>query len=176
MEKPKVIYLDQRVAEEFCNFQCEYCEGFYPTDYSLLKDKEGNLHVPDEWYKLVRQCPKKVQENFESGRSFKHFYDMAEKVIAKNREMLDIDILKISGGEISIYPELCNFVEKLHQDFPIVQILSNGSNISKEDILRYKMMGNITFQISLDGVTKESNYGKSHSSSVTEKVIRGIIE
>lgn len=176
MEKQRAIYLDQRIAEEFCNFKCEYCEGFYPTEYSLLKDKQDNLHVPEEWYKLLRRCPKKVQENFESGRSFKHFYDMAEKVIKKNKETIDIDILKISGGEVSIYQGLCDFVERIHSEFPMVQILSNGSNISKEDILRYKVMGNITFQVSLDGVTKESNYGKSHSSAITEKVIKTVEE
>ena len=37
-------------------------------------------------------------------------------------------------------------------------------------------MGNITFQISLDGVTKESNYGKSHSQVITERVIKTVKE
>ena len=174
--KQRAIYLDQRIAEEFCNFRCEYCEGFYPTEYSLLKDKEGNLHVPEEWYKLIKRCPKTVQENFETGRSFKHFYDMAEKIIKKNKKTIDIDILKISGGEVSIYQGLCDFVENIHNDFTMIQILSNGSNISKEDMLRYKNMGNITFQISLDGVTKESNYGKSHSSVITERVVKNVEE
>lgn len=176
MEKQRAIYLDQRIAEEFCNFRCEYCEGFYPTEYSLIKDKKGNLHVPEEWYKLLKRCPEKVQENFETGRSFKHFYDMAEKVIKNSREIINIDILKISGGEVSIYPGLCDFVESIHNNFSMIQILSNGSNISKEDILRYKEMGNITFQISLDGVTKESNYGKSHSGVITERVVKNVEE
>ena len=92
MEKQRAIYLDQRIAEEFCNFCCEYCEGFYPTEYSLLKDKEGNLHVPEEWYKLLKKRPKKVQENFKDGRSLKHFYDMAAEIIKMNKEILNIDI------------------------------------------------------------------------------------
>ena len=174
MEKNIAIYQDQRIAEEFCNFKCEYCEGFYPTDYSLLKDKEGNLHVAEEWYKMIEKYPKCVQDNFGRGRSFDDFYNMASKIIEKSKEKIDTDILKISGGEVTIYKGLCDFVENLHQNYKMVQILSNGSNITDEDIKRYKKMGNITFQISLDGVTKEGNYGKSHSNVLTKRVVRNV--
>ena len=42
--KPKAIYQDQRIAEEWCNFKCEYCEGFCPTEYSLKQDKDGQTY------------------------------------------------------------------------------------------------------------------------------------
>lgn len=49
-EITEVIYQDQRVAEEFCNFKCDYCEGFCPSEYNLATDKNGNLKLPEQWY------------------------------------------------------------------------------------------------------------------------------
>ena len=38
----KCIYQDERFAEEFCNFHCAYCGGYYKTEYSLKKDDYHN--------------------------------------------------------------------------------------------------------------------------------------
>lgn len=59
--KPIAIYQDQRIAEEWCNFRCEYCEGFCPTDYSLKKDEKGNLHVAEEWFDMIKKCRKMLK-------------------------------------------------------------------------------------------------------------------
>lgn len=171
MSEQIAIYQDQRIAEEFCNFKCEYCEGFCPTAYSLKKDKEGNLTVAPEWFGMIEKLPKKIRKHFEEGRKYDSFYKLAEDIIKDSKEIIKPDVLKISGGEVTIYQGLCDFVERLHNNYFLVQILSNGSNIRKEDIERYKKMGNITFQISLDGVTPEANYGKSHSSVITKRVV-----
>ena len=62
----KVIYQDQRVAEEFCNFRCDYCEGFCPSGYSLIKDKNNNLNVPKEWYEKINLLPIEAKKYFEN--------------------------------------------------------------------------------------------------------------
>lgn len=174
--KPIAIYQDQRIAEEWCNFRCEYCEGFCPTEYSLKKDEKGNLHVAEEWYDMMNEMPESVKKYFASGRGFKEFYDIATAVMNESKKVMDTDILKISGGELTVNPNLCNYVEKLHDQYKIVQILSNGSNIKSEEIERYKKMRNVTFQISLDGVSAEANYSKSHSSFMTKKIVETIDE
>lgn len=173
-DKPIAIYQDQRIAEEFCNFKCEYCEGFYPTEFSLKKDKYGNLHVPREWFEKIAKYPFRIKKYFHSGRSFKEFYDIALAIMEESKKVMDTDVLKISGGELTINPDLSGFVEKVHSNYPMVQILSNGSNIRKEDIEKYKKMGNVSFQISLDGVSPEANYSKTHSAGMTKKVISNV--
>lgn len=172
--KPKAIYQDQRIAEEWCNFKCEYCEGFCPTEYSLKQDKDGNLHVTDEWYDMVNSFDNNLKKYFAHGRGFKQFYELADSIMSLSMKVMDTDILKISGGELTVNPRLCDFVESIHNNYPSIQILSNGSNIKDEDIERYKNMGNISFQISLDGVSPEANYSKSHSSYMTNKVVSTI--
>lgn len=172
--KSKTIYLDQRVAEEFCNFRCDYCGGFYPSEYSLAKDKDNNLKVPKEWHEKVNLLPEDVRKHFKNGSKMENFYQLCFDILDKTKRFLYADILKISGGEITTNEDLVGFIKKIHKNYLSVQILSNGFNIKEKDILEYKKMGNINFQISLDGVTFASNYAKSHNSKITEKVIQNV--
>ena len=168
------IYQDQRIAEEFCNFRCEYCEGFCPTGYSLNTDKEGNLTVPNEWHDKMKNFPNEVKDFFSNGRSMEKFYQIACNVMEKTQTIVNSDILKISGGEITTNKKLVDFVSSIHDKYLSVQILTNGLNLCSEDIKEYKKMGNVSFQVSLDGVTYESNYSKSHSAIIIEKVLQNV--
>lgn len=170
----RTIYQDQRIAEEFCNFRCEYCEGFYPTDYCLSKDMNGNLKVADEWYDKINLLPIQAKSYFKNSRTMEDFYNLALNVIEESKNILYADILKISGGEITTNKNLLDFVRKIHKKYSYIQILTNGFNLTEEEIKEYKKMGNINFQISIDGVTEESNYTKSHNVKVTERVIKNI--
>lgn len=172
--KTKAIYQDQRIAEEFCNFRCDYCEGFCPSGYSLRKDNKGNLQVPDEWYEKIRTLPIQVEDFFKEGIKLQNFYNLSLEIMEKAKQKIETDILKISGGEITINNDLVNFVENIHNKYLSIQILTNGFNLNKEDIDKYSEMGNISFQISIDGATAESNYAKSHNPNITEKVLKNI--
>ncbi|MDO5557556.1 MAG: radical SAM protein [Clostridia bacterium] len=170
----RTIYQDQRIAEEFCNFKCDYCEGFYPTDYCLNKDMNGNLKVADEWYDKIDLLPVQAKNHFRNSRTMEDFYDLALNVIENSKNILYADILKISGGEITTNKKLFDFVKKIHKKYSYIQILTNGFNLTEKEIKEYKKLGNINFQISIDGVTEESNYAKSHSVKVTERVLKNI--
>lgn len=132
--KSKTIYQDQRVAEEFCNFRCEYCEGFCPSGYTLMKDEDDNLRVPKEWYEKINQLPIEVQEYFKTGSKMKNFYGLCFKILEKTRKILYADILKISGGEITTNENLVDFINEIHRNYLSIQILTNGFNISEKDI------------------------------------------
>ena len=170
----KTIYQDQRVAEEFCNFRCDYCEGFCPSGYSLNKDKDGNLKVPNEWYTKINMLPEQVKLHFEHSRKMENFYNLALDVMDKTKKVLYADILKISGGEVTTNKQLLNFIQKIHNNYSYIQILTNGFNLTENEIKEYKKMGNVSFQISVDGATAESNYAKSHSAQITERVLSNI--
>lgn len=172
--KAIAIYQDQRIAEEFCNFRCDYCGGLCPIEYTTRKDENGNLTVPDEWHNMINNMPEKVKKQFDSGITFKNHYDLSVKIMKQTKEIMNSDILKISGGELTLYEGLCEFVNSIHDDYLSIQILSNGFKLTKEDILKYKEMGNVSFQISIDGVTHESNYSKSHSKFITNAVLSNI--
>ena len=175
MKKSNAIYQDQRIAEEFCNFKCEYCGGLCPNDgYSTPKDKDGNLTVPKEWKEKIKKYPKQIRDYFKNQNTFDIHYKLAYDVMQLSKKVMKTDILKLSGGELTIYNNWIDFVEKINKDYLSIQILSNGLNIKKEDILRCKEMKNVSFQISIDGTTHSTNYSKSHSEGVTKKVLENI--
>lgn len=174
MKKLKVIYQDQRIADEFCNFCCEYCGGFYPSKYSLKKDKQGNLNVESDWYDKVKIYPIEIRKHFKYSRTMKDFFDVGLEIINKTKDIIECDILKISGGEITVNENLVDFVRNIHKYYESIQILTNGFNIKEKDLKEYKKMKNVCFQVSIDGATADSNYGKSHSSTITEKVLKNI--
>lgn len=173
-EITEVIYQDQRVAEEFCNFKCDYCEGFYPSEYNLATDKNGNLKLPEQWYSNMNNYTKKITKYFDKRRNLDSFYKLFLDVLEKTKEILNTDILKISGGEITLNRNLIEYVKKIHNNYSKIQILTNGFLLSKDVIDEYKKMGNICFQVSIDGIDHKSNYTKSHFENVTNRVIENI--
>ena len=170
----KTIYQDQRIAEEFCNFRCEYCGGYYPSEYSLNRDSEGNLKVDSKWYEKINTLPKQAKKYFLNSRKFEDFYNIAYDVMNKTKKILYADILKISGGELTTNKQLLEFVKKIHKNYYSIQILTNGLNLAEGEIKEFKKLGNINFQVSIDGVTTETNYARTHSELVTQRVVKNI--
>ncbi len=173
-EKYTAIYQDQRIAEEFCNFRCDYCEGFCPSGYSLKKDRDGNLAVPDTWHEKIANQPKETRDYFSEGVDLDKFFELSKDVMSKTREAVCADVLKISGGEVTLHDNLVDEVASIHDKYPMVQILTNGLNLNESQIDKYKEMGNICFQVSLDGTTHEGNYARTHNESITKKVLDNI--
>lgn len=173
-EITEVIYQDQRVAEEFCNFKCDYCEGFCPSEYNLATDKNGNLKLPEQWYSNMNNYTEKITKYFDPKRNLDSFYKLFLDALEKTKEVLNTDILKVSGGEITLNRNLIEYVKKIHNNYSKIQILTNGFLLSKYVINECKKMENICFQVSIDGIDYKSNYTKSHFENVTNRVIENI--
>ena len=75
-----------------------------------------------------------VKKYFENTRKMSDFYDLSRDIIEKSKEVVNADILKISGGEITTYSNLLAFVKKIHNKYKLIQILTNGLNISRESL------------------------------------------
>lgn len=170
--KNYALLCDLRIIEEFCNSKCEYCEGYYHTPYSRVKLVKGMI-MPEEWSKK-RNINSNVESTLPRNPSLIDFFSLAEKVIKKINESFSVDILKISGGEITLFDGLTDFIDSIHANYKAIQILTNGVILSDDSIRRYKEMGNITFQISIDGYDLISNYSRTHQESVTKKVLSNI--
>jgi len=173
-EITEVIYQDQRVAEEFCNFKCDYCEGFCPSEYNLATDKNGNLKFPEQWYSNMNNYTEKITKYFDQKRNLDSFYKLFLDALEKTKEVLNTDILKVSGGEITLNRNLIEYVKKIHNNYSKIQILTNGFLLSKDVINECKKLENICFQVSIDGIDYKSNYTKSHFENVTNRVIENI--
>lgn len=164
------IIHDQRILDEACNLACGYCA---PSGFPMRIDKQGQAHMPEDWRDTLTDSPS-VNEVLPEQPQLPDFFTLGKMVIEKVSSEADSKILKLSGGEITLYPHLVDYVRDVHDKYAAVQILTNGYKLTPEQIESYGNMGNIYFQISLDGVTPETNKARTPNGRITEKVLANI--
>ncbi len=171
--KSEYVFNDQLILDEFCNLKCKYCGGFYPSEFHLKQDSNGKINMPESWKEMIRKnhdLSDRISENPTVG----DFFKLAEDVLSKIEQATDYKILKISGGEIFLYKDIVDFIEKIHKKFAAVQLLTNGLTLTSNQITQLRKLGNIYFQISLDGVTGEANFARNGSDKVVKKILNDI--
>ena len=104
-------------------FKCDYCEGFCPSEYNLATDKNGNLKLPEQWYSNMNNYTEKITKYFDPKRNLDSFYKLFLDALEKTKEVLNTDILKVSGGEITLNRNLIEYVKKIHNNYSKIQIL-----------------------------------------------------
>lgn len=165
---------DQRIIDEFCNLACDYCEGFTPSAFSFRPDEDGRLtNMPETWRWMVSDSPELTALIPETPRT-QDFFSLGKTVVGEVAKRAESKILKLSGGEITLYDGLVDYVRGVHGDYTAVQVLTNGYKLSREDIDAYAEMGNIYFQVSLDGANKDTNYARTHNPAITQRVVENI--
>lgn len=157
-KKKKYMFEDLVVAEDLCNMRCEYCL----TQTSQFK-KESNERERDR-NKL--SCCFYVE-----GSDFKYKLDTIQENIL---DEVDIAILKISGGEILLLPEIHQYILNQAKRFKGVQVLTNGVLLNEQILKDYKEASNICLQISLDHHTLEGNSYRTKTESVLERILNNI--
>ena len=165
-----LIFHDQRVLDEACNFACGYCA---PSGFPMRIDKDGGAHMPPAWRETLSLTPV-VNEMLPQEPQVTDFFALGKTVISAFKAGADAKILKLSGGEITLYPQLVEYVGGVHNDYSAVQILTNGYKLTPEQIDAFSDMGNIYFQISLDGTTQETNRARTPNGHITQKVVDNI--
>lgn len=168
--KPDFIFHDQRILDEACNLACTYCA---PSGFPMRIDSSGAAHMPETWRETLEITPK-VNEVLPRKPQLIDFFSLGKSVITKMEEESGSQILKLSGGEITLYPQLIDYVRDVHGNYAAVQILTNGYKLTDDQIEAFADMGNIYFQISLDGTTQDTNRARTPNGRITEKVMRNL--
>lgn len=133
--KKKMLVTDYVIWEEICNLRCNYC-----------KEKK----VP--WQRSAKTAWLGEQKY-----SIDNMLERVESVLALLEEAVDTPILKISGGEISLIPEIGTVLKKVKNRYETIQILTNGVAISPGFFETLAEVKNLHIQLSLDGHTYEMN-------------------
>lgn len=158
--KPRIKYLvnDFVVAEDICNMQCMYCL----TQISQFRKEHDENAL----------STRKINDfAYKEGTTFQKTMDTIQYSLLQN---IDIAILKISGGEVLLLPEIQNYILKQAKQYKGVQVLTNGVLLNEEILKKYKEMGNICLQISLDHHTLEGNYYRTQKQSVLSHILNNI--
>ncbi len=172
VQKTPFVINDILFLEEFCNLACGYCEGFYPTEFKF-KPREGKLRMPTSWKAMV-EADQSLQTRLSSEPTVDSLFDVGREVLERMNEKATYPILKLSGGEIFLYDKLVSFVESIHDQYSGVQLLTNGVLFGAAEVDRLASLGNVYFQISLDGVTPQTNSSRSKSGATLDRILRNI--
>ncbi len=164
---------DQRIVDEFCNLACDYCEGFAPSPFSFRPDDERRLKMPESWLGMISESPVLTELMPERPR-VDDFFALGSRVVSEVAKSTDIKVLKLSGGEITLYDNLVDYVRNVHDEYTAVQILTNGYKLTREQIDDFAEMGNVYFQVSIDGTTKDTNWARTSNPLITQKVVDNI--
>lgn len=172
MEKIPFVINDFLLLEEFCNLKCAYCTGFFPSEYRFAPN-HGRLQMPLVWKEMLEKNPH-LRQYLDESPTIDSFFELGNAALEALDEYADYPILKVSGGEVTLNQKLPAFIRKVHNRYQGVQILTNGVLLNEKDLDQYQEMGNVFFQISLDGHTLETNSARSQNPNVLKRVLNNL--
>lgn len=155
INNPRIKYLDLKLSNE-CNLSCRMCD--YTNSNKILNDVEQiekqDLHLPINW----RRSPK--HENYINEKGIKvaprHILDEVENLLP------DIRILKLTGGEPTVTPEVLKLfdicIEKDYAKNIQLNITTNASKFTAKFLEKIKLFNKVTLNISCDGHGKVYDY------------------
>lgn len=130
-----ILVNDFVIFEELCNFRCEYCKG------------EMSNYIINDNYLIIND--KRID--------IAKVYYQSRLVLKRIRNIFGTEILKVSGGEISILPGFIEFIKEESGNYKKIQVLTNASNNLDWLQRLHQNIPNLLLQISLDGHTLEMN-------------------
>ncbi|MBI4980309.1 radical SAM protein [Candidatus Woesearchaeota archaeon] len=172
MEKAQFVINDFLLFEEFCNLRCDYCGGFYPTDFVFRRDGD-RLVYPQRW-ESTRKASTTLEEMLDQTPKITQLFELASRVLEGLNDQFEYPILKLSGGEVFLIKEICDFIEHSSKRFKAVQLLTNGTLLNESSIECIAQLGNVYIQLSLDGHNLEVNRARIKREELQRKILRNI--
>jgi MoaA/NifB/PqqE/SkfB family radical SAM enzyme len=171
--KSKFVFNDQRILDEFCNSKCKYCSGFYPSEFSLTFNEDQTLKMPDCWKAKIMNN-KELSKRIPLSPKISDFFNLGKTVLNETDKIMDYKILKISGGEIFLYSDLVDFIKSINKDYTAIQLLTNAMAVTPEKIKQLAKLGNVYFQVSLDGIDGNTNFARNSNDLVVKRILENI--
>ncbi len=147
----RFLYHDLIVAGNWCNLKCSYCTSvadagdFGEATSASAKRRGAAIAIPDVLAML-------------DGLRFH----------------VDAPVIKVSGGELFLLANAADLVAELSARYAHVQVLTNGTELTPAIVERLSGIGNVGFNLSLDGHTPEMNAMRWRSSRLGERVMAAL--
>ena len=168
------MIIDLTILENICNLKCKYCRGCFGYDKTERRIGD-NISLNYDSFKELSLNPF-IKDHFVSVNKnhFISIYEISKSIISTLKvieQSIPITSLKVSGGEIFIFPEIIDSISKSAFRNKKIKILSNGTLLSKTDILGWKkVIPDLTVQFSLDGIDSSTNSNRTNSEKTTNKI------
>jgi MoaA/NifB/PqqE/SkfB family radical SAM enzyme len=145
---------DLVIQEDSCNLACEYCL----TGQSLFKEDHSLQKIFDPPQPL--SCLPGTE-----------LYERLSKVVA-SVSLLELPVVKISGGEVLLIRGIMEFVERLSECYETVVILTNGVPLTEPRLERLLELGNVVLQLSLDSTRYRGNSYRVQSQAIHDALMK----
>lgn len=149
-----MIICDFVLLENFCNLGCKYCR----PGWNKLKYRDGRFY----WHNKTESIPWKSSAQLQE-----EWIQIAANVIQE----INPPIIKLSGGEIFIIPDVIEIIKTIAREAEMVQILTNGTILNDKLTAPLKSIENLHYQISIDGHLLEMNSMRFRSPFMLKKVL-----
>lgn len=174
------MYVDFTLFENICNLKCEYCRGSYSYD-KLERRVSNDICLSEDSYRSLLRIPSFRKVHFFKGSRcyvpISFVSKQANRIIQLIARFSRVDQLKISGGEITLFPEVIDSILKNRPNNCQLKLLTNGIPSSIYRFLDWKKYyNNLIVQISLDGICQDSNSLRTKKIGHIQKVRSLIIE
>ncbi|HDZ74605.1 MAG TPA: radical SAM protein [Aurantimonas coralicida] len=147
----RFLYHDLIVAGNWCNLKCSYCTSvadagdFGEATSASAKRRGAMIAIPD-------------------------ILAMLDGL----RRHVDAPVIKVSGGELFLLANAADLVAELSARYAHVQVLTNGTELTPAIVARLSGLGNVGFNLSLDGHTPEMNAMRWRSPRLGERVMTAL--
>ncbi len=147
----RFLYHDLIVAGNWCNLKCSYCTSvadagdFGEATSASAKRRGATIALPD-----------------------------VLAMLDGLRRHVDAPVIKVSGGELFLLANAADLVAELSARYAHVQVLTNGTELTPAIVARLSGLGNVGFNLSLDGHTPEMNAMRWRSPRLGERVMAAL--
>ncbi|KIZ38840.1 MULTISPECIES: radical SAM protein [Rhodopseudomonas] len=142
------LYHDLIIAGNWCNLKCSYCTSVADADdfgietSASRRGKGASIAVADVLAMLD---------------------GLATHV--------DAPVIKVSGGELFLLANATELIDELARRYAHVQVLTNGTELDAATVRRIAALGNVSFNLSLDGHAPQMNAMRWRSARIGERVM-----
>ncbi|MBV8751762.1 MAG: radical SAM protein [Hyphomicrobiales bacterium] len=143
----RYLYHDLIIAGNWCNLKCSYCTSV--EDANAFGSNTSASH---------RRRGATI--------ALADVLDMVDGL----RRYVDAPVIKVSGGELFLLANAVELIAELSSRYAHVQVLTNGTEVTPEIVSRLAQLGNVGFNLSLDGHTPEMNAMRWRSHHIGARV------
>lgn len=147
----RFLYHDLIVAGNWCNLKCSYCTSvidagdFGEATSASAKRRGATIAIPD-----------------------------VLAMLDGLRARVDAPVIKVSGGELFLLANAADLVAELAERYAHVQVLTNGTELTPALVAGLSSLGNVGFNLSLDGHTPEMNAMRWRSPRLGARVMAAL--
>lgn len=147
----RFLYHDLIVAGNWCNLKCSYCTsvadaGDFGEATSASARRRGATIAIAEVLAMLDGL----------------------------RRHVEAPVIKVSGGELFLLANAADLVAELSARYAHVQVLTNGTELTPAIVERLSGLGNVGFNLSLDGHTPEMNAMRWRTPRLGERVMAAL--